>query len=384
MTRKGSMDEAREIEKQSRRQNRALAQFGAFTLKSHDLDGILTEACRLVCEALDTDFAKVMELQPDGTLLVRAGVGWKQGIVGAAKVQVEEGTSEHFAIAAGEPVISENADDEERFRYPEFMKQHNVKAFVNVPIIGTEDGKAYGILQVDSKTPRAFSEHDITFLRTYANLLAATIARLQMIQRLETAVHDKERLFIESQHRTKNNLQLINGFVRHRLRRASGDEAKEHLLDLSSRIETIHLLHEKLYSGGEIDALDLGAYLSDLAGTLLSVQSGGASVRLKIAVESIIVRPEIAIPVGLILNEFMTNSMKHAFGAGGGVIGVELMKVDDEISLRFSDNGKGLPADPDAHGGTGIGLIDGLAKQINAKTAWSSEGGTMLTLTFGT
>jgi two-component sensor histidine kinase len=189
-------------------------------------------------------------------------------------------------------------------------------------------------------------------------------------------------LFIESQHRTKNNLQLINGFVRHRLRRASGDEAKEHLLELSSRIETIHLLHEKLYSGGEIDALDLGAYLSDLAGTLLSVQSGGASVRLKIAVESIIVRPEIAIPVGLILNEFMTNSMKHAFGAGGGVIGVELMKVDNEISLRLSDNGKGLPADRHAHGGTGIGLIDGLAKQINSKAAWSSEGTTMVTLTF--
>jgi two-component sensor histidine kinase len=294
---------------------------------------------------------------------------------------VEEGTSEHYTFAVGEPVISENIDDEERFRYPEFMKRHDVKAFVNVPIIRSDGETAYGILEVDSKTSRAFSEHDITFLRTYANLLAATVVRLQMIQRLERAVLDKERLFIESQHRTKNNLQLISSFVRLRLKRASSEDAREHLLGLSSRIETIHILHEKLYSTGDLDSLDLAAYLTDLAGTLLSVQPGGPPVDLQISVQSVVVKPEIAIPVGLILNEFMTNSLKHAFDDDEGVIGIELIAADDSVSLRIWDNGKGLPDQPDVDGGTGISLINALARQINASPKWSSEGGTSVILT---
>ena len=75
-------DEHREL----LRQQTALGRFGELALKSHDLDEILTEACRLVGEALGTDLAKVVELQEGGeTLLVRAGVGWKPGVVGRAK-----------------------------------------------------------------------------------------------------------------------------------------------------------------------------------------------------------------------------------------------------------------------------------------------------------
>lgn len=377
------MDEFSEIERQLRNQQSALASFGEFTLKSDDLDEILTEACRLVAETLQVDFSKVMELQPDGeTLLVRAGVGWDSGVVGKAFVRAEEGTSEHFTFDARAPVISTNVNDEDRFTYPGFMRHHNVKAFVNVPIVGPDGAASYGILEVDSLAPRDFSEHDISFLRTYANLLAATVVRLQAIKRLKKAVLDKERLFTEAQHRTKNNLQLISSFVRLRLKRALSEDAKEQLLGLSSRIETIHLLHEKLYSTGDLDSLDLAAYLSDLAGTLLSVQPGSAPVHLQISVQRVVVKPEIAVPIGLILNEFMTNSMKYAFDDREGVVGVELMSADAEVSLRIWDNGKGLPDQPDASGGTGISLIDALARQINARPTWSSEGGTSVILTF--
>jgi len=377
------MDEFSEIERQLRNQQSALASFGEFSLKNDDLDEILTEACRLVAETLRADFSKVMELQPDGeTLMVRAGVGWDPGVVGKATVCADEGTSEHFTLDAGEPVISTNVDDEDRFTYPDFMRRHNVKAFVNVPILGPDGAASYGILEVDSLTPRDFSEHDISFLRTYANLLAATVVRLQAIKRLKKAVLDKERLCTEAQHRTKNNLQLISSFVRLRLKRALSEDAKEQLLGLSSRIETIHLLHEKLYSTGDLDSLDLAAYLSDLAGTLLSVQPGSAPVHLQISVQRVVVKPEIAVPIGLILNEFMTNSMKYAFDEREGVVGVELMSADAEVSLRIWDNGKGLPDQPDAAGGTGISLIDALARQINARPTWSSEGGTTVILTF--
>ena len=84
------------------RQQTALAQFGELAIRSDDLSAILTEACRLEGEALGTDLAKVMELQADGeTLLVRAGVGWKPGVVGKATTKASDNTSEGHALHGG-------------------------------------------------------------------------------------------------------------------------------------------------------------------------------------------------------------------------------------------------------------------------------------------
>ncbi len=169
------------------RQQDILAKFGELALRSDDLDQILTEACRLVSEALGTDLAKVMELQDDGvTLLVRAGVGWKPGVVGEVTVKAEKGSSEGHALLTGKPVFSDDVDRETRFQYADFIKDNGVKALVNVAIGG--GGKSpYGILQVDSRSPRRFGEKETSFLRGYANLLAAAVDRLRTAQELSDA-----------------------------------------------------------------------------------------------------------------------------------------------------------------------------------------------------
>ncbi len=164
------------------RQQTILARFGEFALRSDDLDEILTEACRLVGEALGTDLAKVVELQEDGeTLLVRAGVGWKPGVVGVAIIQAKDDTTEGHALKTGEPMISPDIAMETRFRYPPFLTDNGVRAVANVIIIGGQDRPPFGILQVDSREPRQFTDGDTTFLRSYANLLAATVDRLRVI-----------------------------------------------------------------------------------------------------------------------------------------------------------------------------------------------------------
>ena len=165
------------------RQQATLANFGEFALRANDLDKVLHEACRLLGDALHTDLAKVMELQEDGiTLLVRAGVGWPPGVVGRATARAERGSSEGYALQTGNPAASSNIDTEDRFTYADFVRQAGVKALVNVLIIGAEGKPAYGILQVDSRHPREFTEADIDFLRTYANLLAAAVNRLRVAE----------------------------------------------------------------------------------------------------------------------------------------------------------------------------------------------------------
>ena len=152
------------------RQQEVLAQFGELALRSDDLDQILHGACQLVGEALGTDLAKVMELQEDGsTLVVRAGVGWKPGVLGEVTVMAEKGLSEGYALQTGQPVMSADIDDETRFKYADFIKDNGVKAIVSVIILGAESKPPFGILQVDSRSPRKFDE------RTRSSFVAVPI-----------------------------------------------------------------------------------------------------------------------------------------------------------------------------------------------------------------
>ena len=173
---------------QQLRQKTILAQFGELALQSDDLDQILTEACRLVGEALGTDLAKVVQLQGDGkTLLVRAGVGWKDGVIGVATISATEDTSEAYALKTGEPMVSPDIDKETRFKYADFLIENGARAVANVIIIGGSDRPPFGILQVDSRTPREFTDEDLAFLRGYANLLAATVDRLRVLDEMRDA-----------------------------------------------------------------------------------------------------------------------------------------------------------------------------------------------------
>ena len=206
------------------RQQTTRAEFGELALRSDDLDEVLTEACRLVGQALGTDLAKVMELQEDGkTLLVRAGVGWKPGVVGAVTLMATDETSEGHALRTGEPMVSPDIEPETRFKYPPFLIDNGVRAVANVIILGGHWQAPFGILQVDSREPRQFNDDDIDFLRNYANLLAGAVARKQaetdllranqlleerVAERTSALLHSNARLVSEAEERERVEEEL--------------------------------------------------------------------------------------------------------------------------------------------------------------------------------
>jgi PAS domain S-box-containing protein len=177
-------------QEQMMQRQKVLADFGEFALRSDDLNEVLTEACRLVAEALGTGRAKTLEIQEDGQVLfVRAGVGWKPDIVGHLRLPMSERSSETYSIKEGKPVVTQDISKEERFEVPDFMKEEGVVALANVPIF-VPGGQPYA-------KPRSFGEEDTEFLRTYATLLGPVIDRLHKVQTLRSQ-EESFRLIVEN------------------------------------------------------------------------------------------------------------------------------------------------------------------------------------------
>lgn len=174
------------------RHQTVLACFGEIALRADDLDDVLAEACRLVGEALGTELAKVVQLEPEErSLLVRAGIGWRPGIVGQHRLSLDDAEAEAYAVSPSEVVVSSDLSRETRFRYPGFLDEHGVGALANVAIPGATGAPPFGLLQVNSRRPRDFSEGDVHFLRSYARLLASAVARLRIfadVSRREAAL----------------------------------------------------------------------------------------------------------------------------------------------------------------------------------------------------
>ena len=178
------------------RRQKLLADFGDFALLSEDLDGILSEACRLVGDAMATGRAKVLQIEDDGkTLLVRAGVGWARDIVGRTRIPMGKQSSESFSINERKPVISTDVSQDDRFDVPGFMKEAGVRALANVPIF-LPGGRAFGLLQVDASEPRDFDQDDVEFLRTYATILGPIIDRILKLSALRSS-EERFRLTVQ-------------------------------------------------------------------------------------------------------------------------------------------------------------------------------------------
>jgi GAF domain-containing protein len=134
----------------------------------------MDEALAVVTKNLVVEYGKIFELQPDGrSLLLRSGVGWKDGLVGRATIQLDSPAG--CTLASGKPVMLEDLLSEAHFNEPQLLREHGVKSGVTVIIHGRE--WPFGVLGVDTTKQRTFTEDDVSFLQAVANVLATAIER---------------------------------------------------------------------------------------------------------------------------------------------------------------------------------------------------------------
>lgn len=202
------------------------------------------------------------------------------------------------------------------------------------------------------------------------------------------SLREKEALIRELYHRTNNTLQVIRSMLELQIEKCPSNDFARHLVkDAEDRIQAIALVHQMLYESRDLSRIPIKEYVSELA--VLVYRSFGVSeerVSLDLCVDNQNIALDTAVPIGLILNELMTNSLKHAFpNRRKGYIKVKLESDSyGVICLRYEDNGVGVPPGFDFYNGDTLGLklIRSIASQINGDVRFESSGGVSCSISF--
>lgn len=204
---------------------------------------------------------------------------------------------------------------------------------------------------------------------------------------VDQSLSEKEVLLREIHHRVKNNLQIISSLLQKQARLSSDGDAKKLAKEGQERIQSMALVHENLYQSEQLSGVNIRTYLEDLGANISRSHSRpGSGIQLELAVADEYLDLDTAIPVGLILNELLTNAYKYAFPEGeAGLIKVSFQKPGDQFRLQISDNGVGLPADHTERSRKSLGhnLITGLVRQLEGSIKWlTPERGTAVQIEF--
>jgi two-component sensor histidine kinase/putative methionine-R-sulfoxide reductase with GAF domain len=347
---------------------------------------LLQNAAAQVARVTHIRHVKVLRYRPDqGDLLIEAGVGWNPGVVGHVSFGADRHSSPGRSLQTGAPVACLDIRNDPEFRYADVLREHGIISVLNVPIF--VDGSHWGVLEVDTVEETAFEEFDVNSLSVFANIIGVSLARrASQADALKAATEttatrtQTEILLRELQHRMKNNLQVIVSLLTLQRQQASSEETRERISSVMDRVLAIGLAHDQLNFKQSASAVDMHDYLRALCA---NIDPRRPHIAVEVEVDKAGIPLDRAVPVGLIVNELVTNSVKYAFDDEGGVINV-VFRVDTtigeaEVSVR--DNGRGMGST--RKGALGLRLAEGLAGQLGGRlTRPAIPKGTLTILTF--
>lgn len=346
-------------------QRAALADFGLFVFQCDDIDSLLHRATELVAATLDVPFAKVLEHHPErGEMLIRSGVGWQPGVVGHETFGDHGRSPGGYALRSEKPVVSPDLARENRFETPAVLLRHGVKSMVNVIIAG--EGAPFGVLEVDAQEPREFSDDDVAFLRTYANLLAAAIERVRSHDMLRRSAREQGVLARELGHRVRNLLGLVRALASQTSSKdRTGEEFRRAFVD---RLQALSAAESLVFESSDERADPL-----KLAHEVLAPHRKDDRDNISIEGVSVGLSARQARMFGLALHELATNAAKYgALSAADGTVHVrwhleEGNAGDIQIAMTWEETDGPEIAPPERRGfGTRL-LKDVVTHELNGK-----------------
>jgi PAS domain S-box-containing protein len=323
-------------------QQAVVAELGLWALASNDLQALMEGTAAFVAQTLDVEYCKIVELLPGGEkLLLRAGVGWEEGLVGNVTEEAGLGSQSGYTLHLREPVIMEDLGAETRFTPPPLLREHGVVSGMTVVIAGRE--RPFGVLGAHTQSLRTFSEDDVNFLQAVANVLAMAIERKETEERLEE-VREAERSRI-ARDLHDEALQDLTDAVAEAQRIRSISEEPEPTRRLG-RLETaLWLVGQQLR--GAIYDLRLGRErdkpFDELLEELVELQRSMApecNISLEVR-DGILSEPLGEQGTGLlrIMREALTNARRHS---GAHNIRVGVWTSEEKLCAEVEDDGRGF------------------------------------------
>jgi two-component sensor histidine kinase len=369
------MDERKKLEQSLRQQLTAFAQFTTRSLGESNIDSLMMDARLRSRAGLNMSHAKLMEYLPErDRLILRAGVGWKEGYVGQYEVTPDLDTPIGHAFVFAEPVPISDYRSDENYHYPSILIDHGCVASLNVPL-RTDRGN-FGVLEVDHISSRPFSADDIYFLTGLGNTVARSVELRRAVESMQAALDEKQLLVREMNHRIKNNLSLVGAMLSLQARRFPEASVREELGNAVARINNLALVHDRLQLfTSSVTKVDAASHFQDLCYMLRSLLPAGVTLSARCSGS---IAGDCVESLTLIANELVTNAAKYAFsGRHTGQIVIGYREEGAGWRLWVHDNGCGLPPDHDSITRKSFGrqLIATLVARINAELVYSSDEG---------
>lgn len=334
-------------------QHRAIARFGSFALNEDDLQTVLEEAVRVAAEVLQVPLTKILEFAESAEhLVVRAGKGWADGLVGHGEVSIEQASQAGYTLKSKEPVIVADLRSETRFSGPQLLHDHEVRSGISVVIPGST-ARPFGVFGIHDRTLRCFDRTDAEFLQSLANIVAGAV-------RHAAAADHRMLLVREMTHRAGNMLQLVNSIA-----------AQTFSADLDPQLARKSFSDRLSALGRSNYVVSQGGWTSTRFSELVEETLKPFGNRISVEGRDILLQPELCFDMGLALHELATNSIKYGtLGMDDGAVRVNWayrLDQDDARSFRFEwDDPLSIPNSTAT--GTGFG-----AKFIHAlvETKWN-------------
>lgn len=181
---------------------------------------------------------------------------------------------------------------------------------------------------------------------------------------LEQALAEKTALLHEVDHRVKNNLQLISSLLQLQSRKITDEATRQTVRGILERVNAIGAVHRRLFQSGDVQRFDVADFVRDLAGDL-AASSRREDIELKLDLEAVSVAASQAAPMALVVNELISNALKHAFPGRPGEIAISIRRLGERFEIAVADNGVGMA--PDTPRGFGLTIVQLLCQQLKAQ-----------------
>ncbi|MBB77519.1 MAG: hypothetical protein CL844_00780 [Crocinitomicaceae bacterium] len=357
------------------------------SLRSGDVEQSVKEILKLATESLDCERANAWIFNDDMSVLESLMSYVKTGDTYNIEPELHRvDLPKYFnELTKNEILISNDAvkEDLNSELVDIYLNPNKIKSMIDIPI--RSEGEMIGVVCFEQvNTFRKWTHEERRFAQSLAQLISFSLEtnkKKNYRLKLESLIRQKDALISEINHRVKNNISVIIGLINLQQHKSKNSYHTNLFQEIKDKVFSMSAVHEQLLLSKEIDKINISDFLSTLLNNLS--RSYEKSVEVIIEKENIFIDITKGIPLGLIANEIITNSYKHAFGKNNiyPKLNIKCLKVKNEVSIVFQDNGPGYNWDKE-NVGMGIGIIKDLCNQIDGQIDFINREGAYTVLKF--